>query len=377
MYIVVDMFNGELLLCTSSSYCVPARMFIVGGKEIKSSEGTTQGDPIAMAAYGIGLTPLLDILSSDDVDEVWKQVAFADDISGAGKVIFLRVWWDLINKYGPLLGYFPKASKSWLTVKEEYEKSAEEMFKGTGINITTHGRKHLGAVIGSIEYKEEYVRQKVEEWKAAIEKLSTISKTQPHAAYSCYVKGFSHKFTYIMRTIPDISELLYPLNEAIDNFIRILFNNYEFNTIERQLWSLPVRMGGMGLTIPSEISQDQYLNSRAINEELINKVYNQQNIYEDIDLSVRKAKGEIKKKKTIKDQELLTKLTEELREWEKSKALEASLEKGASSWLNALPLQRQGFALDKQSFHDAICIRYGIPLQKLPSNCVCGNTYTV
>ena len=67
-----------------NSYCVPARLFIVGGKEIKSSEGTTQGDPNAMAGYGIGLTPLLDILSGGDDDEAWKQVAFADDISGVG-----------------------------------------------------------------------------------------------------------------------------------------------------------------------------------------------------------------------------------------------------------------------------------------------------
>ena len=36
-----------------NSYCNPARLFIVGGDEIKSSEGTTQGDPIAMLAYGV------------------------------------------------------------------------------------------------------------------------------------------------------------------------------------------------------------------------------------------------------------------------------------------------------------------------------------
>ena len=41
-----------------NSYCTPARLFITGGAEIRSREGTTQGDPIAMAAYGIGLTPM-------------------------------------------------------------------------------------------------------------------------------------------------------------------------------------------------------------------------------------------------------------------------------------------------------------------------------
>ena len=110
-----------------NSYCAPARLFILGGEEIKSKEGTMQGNPIAMSAYGIGLTPLLDVLSRGEADEAWKQVAFADDISGVGKLLFLRVWWDLVNKYGPLLGYYPKDSKSWLTVKPQYLHSAKKM----------------------------------------------------------------------------------------------------------------------------------------------------------------------------------------------------------------------------------------------------------
>ena len=57
-----------------------------------------------MAAYGVGLTPLLDILSSNDAEPAWKQVAFADDVTGVGKLLFLRIWWDLINKYGPFIG---------------------------------------------------------------------------------------------------------------------------------------------------------------------------------------------------------------------------------------------------------------------------------
>ena len=40
-----------------------------------------------------------------------------------------------------------------MTVKLEILELAKETFKGTEINITDHGREHLGAVIGSEDYK--------------------------------------------------------------------------------------------------------------------------------------------------------------------------------------------------------------------------------
>ena len=40
-------------------YSIHARLFVVGGKQLYSQEGTTQGDPTAMAVYGIGTVPLL------------------------------------------------------------------------------------------------------------------------------------------------------------------------------------------------------------------------------------------------------------------------------------------------------------------------------
>ena len=52
-------------------------------------------------------------------------------------------------------------------------------------------------------------------------------------------------------------------------------------------------------------------------------------------------------------------------------------DKGASSWLNAIPLKDQGLALNKQEFRDSLRLRYNLPLQDIPSTRACGEPFNV
>ena len=157
------------ILCPSiatyaiNTYREPARLFIVGGQELKSSEGATQGDPLAMSLYAISLQPLITRLQ---VKSAASQCWYADDASGCGSLGDVKTWWDELMVSGPPLGYFPNPQKCWLIVKPEKERPAKEIFSETTINITTEGRKHLGAALGSRDFFEEYVDEKVEEWVA-------------------------------------------------------------------------------------------------------------------------------------------------------------------------------------------------------------------
>ena len=39
-------------------------------------------------------------------------------------------------------------------------------------------------------------------------------------------------------------------------------------------------------------------------------------------------------------------------------AVQQTRDKGASSWLNAIPIEEHGLALNKQEFRDSLCLRY-------------------
>ena len=132
-------------------YATHARLCIVGGKSIKSKEGTTQGDPPSMAFYALGLLPL--IWGISDAERSDSSVAYADDLTGAGKIGDLKHWFDSILDKGPLFGYYAEPTKSWLIVKDAHLDEAKTIFSDTAVNITTRGKKHLGAVIGHLDYK--------------------------------------------------------------------------------------------------------------------------------------------------------------------------------------------------------------------------------
>lgn len=83
------------------------------------------------------------------------------------------------------------------------------------MNITSSGQKYLGAALGSTEFVKKYVKNKVTEWCEEDIRLSTIAKREPQAAYSAFLHGVTHHWNYVLRTIPNITKLLTPLEEAI------------------------------------------------------------------------------------------------------------------------------------------------------------------
>ena len=365
-------------------YLKPARLFVVGGIEIASEEGTTQGDPSAMPVYALGISPLLLCLAEpnkpnmeEDVLLKARQAAYADDLAGCGTIDQLKTWWDRIIKYGPYLGYQAKPSKSWLIVKSEHEEYARGIFVGTGLRITTSGKRHLGAVVGTEDFKNEYVAEKVDRWIEELVELEKIARVDPHIAYCAYVKGIQHRYTYVLRTIPDIDDHIRRLDEAIDMYLlKHLLKDHTISTLERLWISLPTRLGGLGINIISEIAPISYQNSRKMTKKLVQGIKNQHQLENLQNEEDRSARATITEEKKVREEEKVETVKSQL-DPRRLKLFEAITEKGVNNWLNSMPLKEHNFHLDKQMFWDTINVRFGKELSRLPMKCVCNADFSV
>ena len=62
---------------------------------------------------------------------------------------------------GPNYSYCRKPSNAFHTVKQ-HKEYARKVFAGSNIKITTEGARHLGAILGNIGFKEEYLRNVIQ-----------------------------------------------------------------------------------------------------------------------------------------------------------------------------------------------------------------------
>ena len=192
-------------------------------------------------------------------------------------------------------------------------------------------------------------------------------------AYTAFTQVVRHRYTYFMRTIPGISDLLKPLENVIRlKLIPAITEGRLCSDDDRTLLSLPVRLGGMGIIIPTQISDEEFENSNKMTHYLTEAIQHQvRDIPDDLDNLSRVCKLQLRSERRAKQLEVLEDLTSRMTA-EQKQVNDISRESGSSNWLTCLPLEDSGYVLTKQEFWDAVNLRYNWPLTRMPSNCVCG-----
>lgn len=251
---------------------------------------------------------------------------------------------------------------------EEKRNEAMEVFGDTAIKISTQGQKHLGTVLGSRTYLEEYMKGKVEGWVEQVAKLAEFATANPQASYAAFNIGLKHRWTYYLRTLPDIEELLEPLERAIGNVLTPAVTGLTCTPAERELLALPVRLGGLGLKNPCRNATKEYEASIRVTQPLVKQIEAQAlELPDDNDIRKMQQYNRRENEKHLRERlgEVKSVLPDNTR-----RAAVLTTEKGASSWLTVIPFNDVSFTLNKRSFRDAVHLCYDWHIADTPSTCI-------
>ena len=160
-------------------------------------------------------------------------------------------------------------------------------------------------------------------------------------------------------------------------FIPAILNRMHSCTDElREILTLPPKFGGMEIPDMTKNADSEYCYSQLATKKLMAALVEQHKIYKE-DTTVTKAtKSSITRHRHTRNDELKKNILSIMSESGKL-TMELASEKGASSWLTALPVQQFRYLLNKQQFTDAVCLRYNLTLKDCPKVCACGHDNSV
>ena len=105
--------------------------------------------------------------------------------------------------------------------------------------------------------------------------LAEFALTQPQACYAAYTFELKHRWTYFLRTLPDIQDLLDPLENVISQVLIPAITEHSCKQLDRNVLALPVRLGGLGLGNPSRESSREYTSSVKVTTSLVEYIVSQ------------------------------------------------------------------------------------------------------
>ena len=260
-------------------------------------------------------------------------------------------------------------------MKDRCHSEAEVIFADTNVKITNEGRPYLGSAIGSSLYVRQFVEEKVKGWSSDVTLLAKVAQSQPHAAYSAFTKGLASHWVYVSRTVMDIDTYMQPLEDVIRCvLIPALTGQAPPNDFERDLFALPPRWGGLGLCNPICHASQEFSASLKITKPLCSLILHHDLLYSEVKAIQLSQKSSVRSLKQEYYSKCSTDLRQHLDSWLRL-ALDLAVERGAFTWLTALPLDEYGFVLHKSAFQDALALCYGwLPLCA-PTHCACGTSF--
>ena len=176
--------------------------------------------------------------------------------------------------------------------------------------------------------------------------------------------------------IMEISTYMGPLDKIISQeFIPTLLG-CPISPIHRELMSLPLKNGGLGIPILENLAKKEYATSIIATRNLVIAMETSGCSESPPGNETPEELQEILKQRVLEYKEQHQHLLSTV-DKKTARVLEQISEPGSSNWLSCLPLRKHGFIFNKSEFRDCIRLRYNIDLGRLPSHCACGKVFDV
>ena len=105
--------------------------------------------------------------------------------------------------------------------------------------------------------------------------MQNLQHHSPQPCYAAFTFALKHRRTYFLRTLPDIEDLLEPLECAIADILISPMIGHSCTQSERHLLALLVQMGGLGFTNPRQTAASEYAASVKITAPLVQQIVSQ------------------------------------------------------------------------------------------------------
>lgn len=140
----------------TNTYRLNPQLFI-DGEILLSREGTTQGDPLAMAIYTIATVPHQSPTATNYTGLVCRQHHCRMEAAA----------WTCVTGGTSLLNVVMNVATLQMLLRPGWwsnQSKQNKIFAESGVQITAEGRRHLGATLGTRSFAEAFVSNKVQEW---------------------------------------------------------------------------------------------------------------------------------------------------------------------------------------------------------------------
>ena len=340
-----------------------------------SKVGATQGDPLAMIIYGLGLLPLIRMLKIEFADIPFHSW-YADDNAVASKLRLLCQYFKRLSQVGPQYGYYPQSKKSVLVVPGRLLSHAHTYINTIpGLNFPIcNGHRYLGGFVGDEGPKQEWLHHKTIEWEESLSMLDTASQDYPQATYCVLQKSLQMQWQFVQRVVDCPPQTFSNIEHYLAN--HLLPHLFGSTPPSRSVTSLPLKLSGLSIYDPIETCAHNYQASKNICKELVDALLAPSDPAPTFSLkdhmsTVSTQRLEMTQKHFKGRQTTFKQIINGPHQLQDHLPDPRVLQRAQSTgaWLSVVPTDSANAVLSCLEFRDALHLRYGLTPPNLPDTC--------